>query len=1277
MSANRGTPGDAVLVADIGGTNARFALADASAAAPLRDDTVREFKVTEFPSLAEAAKHYLEEQGATAQSGVFAVAGRVDGDEARITNHPWVISRSRTQQMLGFDSLHLVNDFAAQAMAISVLRPEDVTPIGGARWTPAAATESRTYAVIGPGTGLGVGGLVVRDGHFYPLETEGGHVSFPPGTPEEIQVLEKLSEQFGRVSNERLICGPGLVNVHRALSQIAGEDPGPMQPSDITERAAAGDARSMRAVDVYCAVFGAIAGDLVLTLGGLGRRVPHRRPGAQDAGLDPPLRLPPALRAQGPLLRRDVARAVAGRHPSTAGPAWRGGVCGRLREPVGGARMTPAIDPLQGIDPDALDRVVLLRHASASAWTEAVAAELDAILRHDLDVNGRARLLLSGGSTPSPVHRALAQRKLDWANVEVGLVDERWLSPKDPDSNAYLVRDTLLFDGGPPQLASTPFSPLVRPGQSRSDSVHAANTHARHAVRASAAVLGMGPDGHTASLFPGSRDLGRVLASQEPYQALDATGCPVAGDYTQRITLTPGRTRAGQHAAAAAARRGQAGGAAPRARRRRRRRVSGSRGDNPAGRTLARALGGVIPAPDGPARPGGSPPRHALPAPPHSLSNHRDPRATRPASRPIARKPMSLHPRIEAVTQRIIERSAPSRAAYLAGIDAAHASGPLRTRLSCGNLAHAFAASEPTDKARLSADKLPNLGVITAYNDMLSAHQPYEDYPKLIRDAARAAGGTAQVAGGVPAMCDGVTQGRPGMDLSLFSRDVIAQATAIGLTHDMFDASLYLGICDKIVPGLLIGALAFGHLPAIFVPGGPMTPGIPNKLKAEVRERYAAGEATREELLEAEAGSYHAPGTCTFYGTANSNQVLLEAMGVQLPGSSFINPDTPLRGALTRAAVRRALEITALGNDYRPLGRLIDERAIINAVIALMATGGSTNHTIHWVAVARAAGIVLTWDDIDALAQAVPLLARVYPNGEADVNRFAAAGGTQYVFRELLEAGLMHDLTTIVPGGMHAFTREPRLVDGELDYADGSRDSGDLAVVRPVSEPFEAHGGLRLMRGNLGRSLMKISAIKPEYRFIEAPAVVVDAPQALNKLHAAGVLPHDFVAVVRYNGPRANGMPEMHSLTPLLGMLQNQGRRVALVTDGRLSGASGKIPAAIHVTPEAARGGPIGKVREGDMIRLDGENGTLEVLVPADEWAAREHAPNTTPPAHDLGRNLFAINRQVVGHADQGALSISCGPPTKDGRAWEYDSEYELGGDRGEAALAPHTERDA
>jgi len=606
---------------------------------------------------------------------------------------------------------------------------------------------------------------------------------------------------------------------------------------------------------------------------------------------------------------------------------------------------------------------------------------------------------------------------------------------------------------------------------------------------------------------------------------------------------------------------------------------------------------------------------------------------------------MSLHPQLINITDRIRERSALSRRTYLDVIARTQQNGPQRTRLSCGNLAHGFAACGPADKQRLRGVATPNLGIVSAYNDMLSAHQPFEAYPERIREHARTLGATAQVAGGVPAMCDGITQGRSGMELSLFSRDVIAQATAISLSHDMFDAAVYLGICDKIVPGLLIGALAFGHLPAVFIPAGPMTPGIPNKQKAEVRERYAAGLASREELLDAEANSYHAPGTCTFYGTANSNQVLLEAMGLQMPGGSFVNPGTPLRDALTLAATERALQITALGEDYRPLGKLIDERAIVNAVVALMATGGSTNHTIHWIAVARAAGIVLTWDDMDQLSQIVPLLARVYPNGEADVNRFAAAGGIPFVFRELLDAGLLHvDLLTILPEGMRAWVQEPRLSEGRVHYAPAASESADLSVVRPASAPFEPQGGLRLLRGNLGRSLIKLSAVKPEFRTIEAPAVVVDDPQMLKRLHAAKTLPEHFVAVVRQQGPKANGMPELHSLAPLLGMLQNQGRRVALVTDGRLSGASGKFPAAIHLTPEALDGGPISKLRAGDVIRLDGEAGTLDALVDAATWAAREPAPASESDAWDLGRSLFAHSRAVVTPADQGALSISCGP---------------------------------
>jgi phosphogluconate dehydratase len=638
---------------------------------------------------------------------------------------------------------------------------------------------------------------------------------------------------------------------------------------------------------------------------------------------------------------------------------------------------------------------------------------------------------------------------------------------------------------------------------------------------------------------------------------------------------------------------------------------------------------------------------------------------------------MPVHPDLSEITDRIRQRSRRTREAYLAGLEAMRANGPSRHRLSCANLAHGFAGALE-DQPRLRREATPNLGIVSAYNDMLSAHQPFEDYPARIRAVARALGATAQVAGGVPAMCDGVTQGRAGMDLSLFSRDVIAQATAIGLSHDMFDAAICLGVCDKIVPGMLIGALAFGHLPVVFAPAGPMTPGLSNKEKAAVRERFAAGLATREELLEAESASYHSPGTCTFYGTANSNQVLLEAMGLQLPGTSFVNPGTPLRDALTDAAAARALGMSALGRDYRPIGRLVDERAIVNAIVALVATGGSTNHTIHWVAVARAAGIALTWDDMDAIATRVPLLARVYPNGAADVNRFAAAGGIAYVFRELIDAGWMHaDIETIVDGGLHAYTQEPRLPAGRLEWAPGLAASADEDVVRPASNPFEANGGLRLLDGNLGRAMAKMSAVAPEHRRIEAPAVVVDNPQALNRLHAANALPRDFVAVVRFQGPRANGMPEMHSLTPLLGMLQNQGRHVALVTDGRLSGASGKIPSAIHVTPEAAVGGPLSRLRDGDIVLVDGEHGVLEARVDAAEFAARRTELDSTPAAQDFGRNLFAFNRAMASPADHGALSISCGPllPERHGEQ-DVDAEYALGASH-EALESPHAEKDA
>lgn len=636
---------------------------------------------------------------------------------------------------------------------------------------------------------------------------------------------------------------------------------------------------------------------------------------------------------------------------------------------------------------------------------------------------------------------------------------------------------------------------------------------------------------------------------------------------------------------------------------------------------------------------------------------------------------VDLHPRIAEVTERIARRSAGSRAAYLALVDAARES-PSRRRMSCGNLAHAYAACGDSDKSALRSGIAPNIGIVTAFNDMLSAHQPFEIYPDQIKAAARHIGATAQVAGGVPAMCDGVTQGRIGMELSLFSRDVIAQATAIALCHDMFDAVLCLGVCDKIVPGLLIGALAFGHLPVVFVPAGPMTSGIPNKTKAEVRERYASGEATREELLAVEEGSYHSAGTCTFYGTANSNQILLEAMGLQLPGTSFVNPGTPLRRALTDAAVSRAAAITALGDDFRPIGHLLDERAIVNAIVALLATGGSTNHTIHFVAIARAAGLHVTWDDFDALADVVPLLARIYPNGDADVNRFHAAGGIAFVFRELLDAGLLHDIPTIADGGLRAYTREPQLLGTGLHYVDAASVSADERVVRGIANAFEPTGGLRLLDGNLGRALVKLSAVKPEHRRIVAPAVVVDDPAELRARHKAGNLPRDFVAVVRYQGPRANGMPEQHSLMPLLGMLQNQGRHVALVTDGRLSGASGKVLSAIHVTPEAALAGAIARLRDGDPVVIDGEAGTLEVRLDAAVWDAREPAANRAPAGNDLGRALFALNRAACGPADEGALSISCGVPlsTTGGDGVLHESEYDLGR---VAAHAPFEAKDA
>ncbi len=600
---------------------------------------------------------------------------------------------------------------------------------------------------------------------------------------------------------------------------------------------------------------------------------------------------------------------------------------------------------------------------------------------------------------------------------------------------------------------------------------------------------------------------------------------------------------------------------------------------------------------------------------------------------------MALHPTIERVTERIRERSRPLRDAYLARIDAARERGTARARLACGNLAHAFAASG-ADKPLLRAQQAPNIGIVTAYNDMLSAHQPFERFPDLIRRAAHEVGAVAQVAGGVPAMCDGVTQGRPGMELSLFSRDVIAMSAAIGLSHNMFDAAVYLGICDKIVPGLTIAALTFGHLPAIFIPAGPMTTGLPNDEKARIRQLFAEGKVGRAELLEAESKSYHGPGTCTFYGTANSNQMLMEIMGLHTPGASFVNPNTPLREALTREATKRALSITQLGNEYTPAGRMIDERSIVNGIVGLNATGGSTNHTIHLIAMAAAAGIAITWQDMSDISDHVPLLARVYPNGLADVNHFNAAGGMGFLTRELLDAGLLHeDVRTVWGEGLRPYTVEAYLAeDGTVSRRPAPAKSGDERVLAPYPKAFQTNGGIRLLAGNLGSAIVKVSAVKPENRVIEAPAKIFHDQEELNAAFKAGTLEGDMIAVVRYQGPKANGMPELHRLTTVLGILQDRGHKVALVTDGRMSGASGKVPSAIHVTPEALDGGPIGRLRDGDIVRLDAEAGTLEALVDAAEFESRETTlPDLSANGHGMGRELFEGFRRMAGRADAGA----------------------------------------
>lgn len=597
-----------------------------------------------------------------------------------------------------------------------------------------------------------------------------------------------------------------------------------------------------------------------------------------------------------------------------------------------------------------------------------------------------------------------------------------------------------------------------------------------------------------------------------------------------------------------------------------------------------------------------------------------------------------LHPTVEEVTRRIEARSKESRAAYLEMVRSRRPKAYARTRLHEGNIAHASAGCAVIEKAQILGAGWPVIGVITAYNDMLSAHAPFETYPQIIRDAAREVNAVAQVAGGVPAMCDGVTQGQEGMELSLFSRDIIAMASAIGLSHDAFDAALHLGVCDKIVPGLVIAALRFGWLPSIFVPAGPMPSGLPNPEKVRIRQLFAEGRVGRDALLKAEAESYHSQGTCTFYGTANSNQMIMEVMGLHLPGAAFTNPGTPLRAALTRAATQRAAAITAQGGDYRPAGELIDARSLVNAIVGLMATGGSTNHALHIPAMAAAAGLDVTLEDFADLSRVTPLMARIYPNGGADVNHFHAAGGMGFLVRELINAGLLHGDASAVTGTLADYSQEPFLKDGALAWRPAPEVSGDSDVLRPASNPFSADGGMRLVDGPLGRGVCKVSAIKPEGRIVEAPAVVFDTQEALREAFEAGRLDRDFVAVVRFQGPAANGMPELHGLSPVLGVLQDRGHKVALVTDGRMSGASGKIPAAIHVAPEAARGGPLARVRDGDIIRLDGEAGRLELKVDPSEFAARapaEFRPNR--PAMGLGREMFDLFRQAASTADCGA----------------------------------------
>lgn len=601
-----------------------------------------------------------------------------------------------------------------------------------------------------------------------------------------------------------------------------------------------------------------------------------------------------------------------------------------------------------------------------------------------------------------------------------------------------------------------------------------------------------------------------------------------------------------------------------------------------------------------------------------------------------------LHPVIASVTERIRDRSIATRTAYLEKCQSMRRKGTQRGQLSCSNLAHGFAACNDDDKALIRLEEAANIAIVSAYNDMLSAHKPLEYYPDLIREAVTELGCTAQFAGGTPAMCDGVTQGAEGMELSLFSRDTIAMSTAIALTHNMFDAVLCLGVCDKIVPGLLIGALSFGHLPLIMIPAGPMSTGLSNDEKARIRQLYAEGKVGREVLLDAEASAYHGEGTCTFYGTANSNQMLMEAMGLHVPGTAFVPPNGALREQLTRAAAQQVCKITSLTPNYTPLCDVVDERSLVNAIVTLLATGGSTNHSIHWVAIARAAGIIIDWQDFSELSAATPLLCRIYPNGTADINHFHAAGGTGFVIAELLAAGLLHaDVNTVWGKGLHHYTQAPTLAGGSLHWQESPTISADSDVLRPATEPFDPHGGMKLLTGQLGRSIIKVSAVKPEHRYVKAPAIVFDTQEALKEAFDAGELERDFIAVVRFQGPKANGMPELHKMTPYLGILQERGFKVALVTDGRMSGASGKIPAAIHLYPEAIAGGPIAKIQNGDMLLLDTDKEILEVLISADELTQRQPAKHQPAAASDnYGRDLFAGLRANVSTAEEGAATF-------------------------------------